>query len=153
MLLKRLFNVSTVTLFRTTPTQTITFHLRLKWLLGSNINCKWNNFKFGSYCTFSTQSACFYFLRGFSINGWFVKHLETFVPLQNNPSRCRQVIYILVQQPDGHQKICTFCLSPKPGDSPSNCKRYVTLLFIVARCNLYLYVLIPNKRQILLFFF
>ena len=26
-----------MTLFRTTPTQTITFHLRLKWLLGSNI--------------------------------------------------------------------------------------------------------------------
>ena len=73
----------------------------------------------------------------------------------NNPSRCRRVIYILVQQlqPDGHQKICTFCLSPKPGDSPSNCKRYATLLFIVGRCNLYLYVLIPNKRQILLFFF
>ena len=60
--------------------------------------------------------------------------------------------YILVQHPDGHQKICTFCLSPKPGDSPSNCKRYATLLFIVGCCNLYLYVLIPNKRQILLFF-
>ena len=25
------------------------------------INCKWNNFKFGSYCTFSAQSACFTF--------------------------------------------------------------------------------------------
>ena len=37
--------------------------------------------------------------------------------------------YIQVQQPDGPQKICTFCLSPKPGDSPSNCKRYASLFF------------------------
>ena len=57
--------------------------------------------------------------------------------------------YILVQQPDGHQKICTFCLSPKPGDSPSNSKRYATLLFIVGRCNLYS----RQKANITSFFF
>ena len=60
--------------------------------------------------------------------------------------------YILVQQPDGPQKICAFCLSPNPGDSPSKSKRYATLLSIVGRCNPHLKFLIPNKRQILLFF-
>ena len=30
--------------------------------------------KFASHCTFTTQSACFYLLRGFGIHGWFVKY-------------------------------------------------------------------------------
>ena len=51
--------------------------------------------KFASYCTFTTQSACFYLLRGFGIHAWLICQIwaeETFVPLQNNPSRCRQAI-------------------------------------------------------------
>ena len=68
------------------------------------------------------------------------------------PIRISTGHYILVQQPDGHHKICTVCLSPKLGDSPFNSKRYATLLFIVDCCNIHLYVLIRNKRQILLFF-
>ena len=60
--------------------------------------------------------------------------------------------YILVPHPDGHQKICTFCLSPKPGDSPSNSKRYATLLFIVGRCNLHGTFLYLTKEKYYFFF-